>query len=506
MQAPYLSFKKIDFGYANAHTEAREKPELLLDGYIDYMEVSAKVETSKEWLILGYKGSGKTAVAERIKLKNLNNPHAFINLLNLEDFQYLKFLKIVKEQEAPEIVLPTAWSWLIYTFMLNSFFCDNSVHNISTDDFEDIRNAFKKMGLSPIKDIESLIKVSSENSFQLAIPRFADKKWTKKTESREVDIRWYLYNLRSFISKIRSNSKHLIIIDGLDDVLASTHLQVETISALIFEANRINHFLRENLVPAKIVVLCRTDIYEILGGANKNKIRQDYSIDLDWNSNPKSPNNSLLIKIANLRCENSLRQKVDIFSYFMPERFLWHFKTKKYLLDMTRHTPRDFLQLMKYIQLSCKGDKVARDELKDGLREYSNKYFLPEIYDELNGYANMTEIKGIISAISHLRKRDFSYKELQDACSEIDWCPDHSNLLKILHALYECSAIGNLRFTDEKRGYMFLSFKYRNRHSSFKKQEKIVLHRGLWRAFNLPTSNLEGSIDPDIETSFPKQY
>jgi len=495
-------FQKIQFGYANAHAEAQENPNLLLNGFYDFFDVGHKIEKGAEWLILGYKGSGKSAVAERFRLIFKSNSQKFVRLVYIQDFQYMKFLNIVKEKEAVETILPTAWSWIIYTFLLNSFFEDNSVTLNNPEEFEEIKNSFKRMGLSNVTDIDRLVDLSSQSTFRLSLPKFAQKQWTKESKKRDIDIRWYLYNLRPYIAKLKSESKHYIIIDGLDDVLVSSKVQFDTISSLIFEANRVNQFLKENRVPAKLVVLCRTDIFELLKGANKNKIRQDYSIDLDWNSNPKKPNQSMLIKIANIRGGLSIGKEVDVIDYFLPKK-IFSRSPKKYLLDMTRHTPRDFLQLMRYIQLSSKKDNMQFNEIKNGLREYSNKYFLPEIYDELNGYASIEEIQGIVKTISHLRVRDFNFNELVGACTETDWCPTPDILLKVLHALYECSAIGNVRYTTSKRK-RFLSFKYRNRHSSFKRQERIILHRGLWRAFNLPTSSLtlkskdETKIDPDI--------
>ncbi|WP_293389999.1 hypothetical protein, partial [Nevskia sp.] len=302
-------FKKIDFGYASAQAEARENPDLLIKGYLDLHNISDRVVNGREWLILGHKGSGKSAIAERLRLIYEDDPLHFVNVVNIEDFEYVKFSKIVRSSEAIETELPTAWSWLLYAYLLNSFFRDQGVQVDIPEEYEQVKSAFAEMGLSPVFDLNTIVRVSSENSFQLTIPKFAEQKWTKKTETAQVDIRWFIYNLRPFISNIRSQSKHLLIIDGLDDILATSATQYASIGALVFEVHRINDFLKKNYVPAKVVMLCRTDIFQLLSGANKNKIRQDYAIDLDWNSNPKAPDKSLLVRIGNLRAEISLDAK-----------------------------------------------------------------------------------------------------------------------------------------------------------------------------------------------------
>lgn len=491
-------FQRIDFGYASAQAEARENPALLTDGYLDLHNLSERVASGREWLILGYKGSGKSAIAERLRLIYENEPLMFVDVVNIEDFEYVKFSNIVRSSEALETELPTAWSWILYAYLLNSFFRDQGVSVDLPEEYEQVKSAFSEMGLSPVFDLNTIVRVSSESSFQLTIPRFAEKKWTKKTEAAQVDIRWFVYNLRPFIAKLRSQSKHILVIDGLDDILATSQTQYASIGALIFEVHRINDFLKKNSIPAKIVVLCRTDIFQLLGGANKNKIRQDYAIDLDWNSNPKAPGKSLLVQIGNIRASMSLKRKTDVASKYLPRRIEGK-NTLKMLLDMTRHTPRDYLQLLSYVQRSAASIPIQIDEMRNGIREYSSKYFLPEIHDELDGYASVEEIKGITAAIEQIAKRDFSYEDIQRSATDIGWNVSDEELEKVLRVLYECSAIGNVRVL-KRTGKRYLSYKYRNRNSHYKKNERIILHRGLWRAFNIQWEPFGPEIDPDVSS------
>lgn len=62
-------FRKIDFGNTDAQTESLTNPNLLIDGYYD-MENRVKrlLTTSSSFLVLGYKGSGKTALSEHLYL------------------------------------------------------------------------------------------------------------------------------------------------------------------------------------------------------------------------------------------------------------------------------------------------------------------------------------------------------------------------------------------------------------------------------------------------------
>ena len=276
---------------------------------------------------------------------------------------------------------------------------------------------------------------------------------------------------------VRGSSKHLLILDGLDDILLHEEIQYKSIAALILETARLNQLLMQNNVPAKIIVLCRTELFERLPGPNKNKIRQDSSVELDWYHNPSRPGRSKLVHLVNKRAQLADKQIKDIFIEFFP--IYWQKKKLflTFLLDHTRHTPRDFLQLLAHIQgcLVPRG-RIERNQILAGIRNYSSKYFLPEILDELVGYVTREQAEALIRVIS--RSRRFHFRDLSTHLLH-EGLLNQTEMLTLLKPLFDCSAIGNLR----KNGHW--SFKYRNRHSHLNPDERIVVHRGLWRAMNI---------------------
>src|SRR6185503_1087636 len=165
-------------------------------------------------------------------------------------------------------------------------------------------------------------------------------------------------------------------------------------------------------------------------------------------------------------------------------RTIFRRSTQKVLLDTTRHTPRDFLQILKYIQSTCSGPAADSASLKSGLRRYSVEYFLPEIVDELEGYATGSEVKEFFQLVGSLRSRDFLAKQIYDLLSKEGTTLTKEKVDTILRALFECSAIGNVQPRTD--GRQFLTFRFRNRHATFNIKEPLILHRGLWRALNLP--------------------
>jgi hypothetical protein len=483
MTTGVLDFQKIEFGFSSAEKERAEKPGLLMNGYIDLKQAREAALAGPKYLFLGYKGSGKSAIGERIELESLESHDTFARLVSLQDFPFTPFSKIIRGDSEPETKYPIAWSWILLIYLLESFARDNGLKHHNMDAFQDAIEAFRRMGLAPTDEPAKIVRTSSRNSFKLALPgKIGEFEWAGSETRPAADIPNFVDSLKELVTGVRSVSQHYLILDGLDDVLTSRDVQSKSLGALIFEVERLNTLFNKASVPAKIIVLCRTDLFERMPGANKNKIRQDSAVELDWYHNPQEPESSLLVHVAQLRMMRSLEQPYDLFSkFFVPttERQ----DTRTYLLEMTRHTPRDFLQLLAHMQEFATPGMLTENEIRAGMRSYSIKYFLPEIQDELSGYASTQEIAAFFRVVSRLRKRDFTFGELVAADRAMAKSLGEARLFEICDVLFECSGIGNIQHREG--GRTFYTFKYRNRHSTFVETEGLMLHRGLWKSMNI---------------------
>lgn len=128
--------------------------------------------------------------------------------------------------------------------------------------------------------------------------------------------------------------------------------------------------------------------------------------------------------------------------------------------------------------------KLSRDHIMSGLREYSIGYFLPEIRDELDGYLSGPDIDRLIDVLTAARAREFYYKDLKDAAALVG--ADDLDLEQAIRTLFECSALGTIqtRNFNGRRSVNF-TFRYRNRNSSVSMRDRFILHRGVWKALNL---------------------
>ena len=475
-------FQKIDFGLADAESERIHSPALLVDGYLDANGYIDKLLSDRYFLVIGPKGSGKSAIGSKISLLSETRDDLYVRQYTLRDFPYNKFDQLLPSKEATETRYPMNWQFILYATFLNSISHDTSACS-SFMKLDDGINIFKKMGLLEDVDLAQLVTRATKKEFELMIPKILSVKVLPNPQKKAA--METVYNgMKRLCKSVSTPNQHLIIIDGLDDVLTGRDRQYLSLSALFISTDRINKELKEHNVNAKVILLCRRDLLDKLKDPNLNKIITDYGIYLDWYQDVQNINATNLVQLINHRAKVTLKRDVDVFSEFFPENFTnteshsGNFNLKK-LLYRTRHTPRDTLQLMKHIQSYVSGEKVTVDNIKNGLRKYSIEYFRREIADELVGFITDHEQDCIFELLSSYGKSNFTLTEIREIVDSNERFKN-LDLVKIFTSLYNCNVVGNY---NERTNFM--NWKYRNHYSSFSPDQLILVHGGLLKALNL---------------------
>lgn len=479
MKDRHLKLKEIEFGKARAELEGARYPELLKNGYLDYKGIYDKLKSGEKFLVLGHKGCGKSAIGEKLRIEA--NRKA-VSIVHLEDFPFKSFGKIFSGASEAESKYPASWSWLLLLMIIDNLRNDPGARDAINIDYNKSIKQLGEFGFLPTNDIKKLIIQSSKTTFKAQIPKILE--YAKETSSAGSASDLQFLTLVEYLKKLTveysTEGGLVLVIDGLDDILTKREIQYQALSALIFEVDRLNLFFFNKKKEIHIVVLCRTELYERLPGPNKNKLRQDSAFELNWYHDPNQPYDSSLVKLINLRAKLSVGHEIDVFSEFMCS-IIDGKETLHYLLDMTRHTPRDLINLMNNLKDFHDSGKMDRQQIFSALRQYSIDYFEPEIRDEMVGYVNSSDYQKFCSLVSLVRQREFTFSTLSTRASEVGLSND--TLETILKALYDCGAIGNKWGTPSRSNRY--EFKFRNKNSTLDKSKTIVLHRGLWKALNL---------------------
>ena len=382
-----MDFRKINFGLSDAQSERMDYPNLLKDGYLNISQVIETVNNPRYFLFLGYKGSGKSSLSEHLKL--CENDY-IVEQQPLTNFPFKFFDKVINSEDRT-IKYKIIWRWLLCAYVLSSLCKDLKQIN------EDTRQAiaiFTQLGLFPVINISSLLKKSSTTTISATIKSLGISH-SVSTEYAEADMELLTNYVKNIITSFTETKPFLIIIDELDDILAPHGRQFENIAALINEVKELNAYFYYNNILVKIIVLCRTDMFEKLPGQNLNKIKQSNSFTFTWyREGIDSNKHSDLVNLINKRAKLTYPVINDVFKEFFPQKYN-NINIYSALLDYTRHTPRDFIQLINYIQQNCDSENVTKTAITKGIKNYSTDYFLPEISNELSGYLPSVAIQPV---------------------------------------------------------------------------------------------------------------
>lgn len=475
MNMNIFDFREIEFGMTDAQSEGKRFPNLLTSGYLEIMNLIDEALLPGRYVFLGYKGSGKSALSAHLKLTYKQTDGYFINEIMMKAFPYKLFSKVVKGDAEQEAKYPLAWRWILLLYILHSFDEDKAITGCDPTEWQNTINILQQYKLFPINSISELVNKTSKRTFKINLKIFEYSTEVENINTSENDISLLVGHLENLLKSIRTDNQHYLIIDGLDDYLSTRDSQNYAIISLINESKDLNDWLIEHGINFKIIVLCRKDIFDRLSDPNKNKIRQDYSFFINWfdESETDDYKKSNLIELANLRGRLTYPEIEDVFSELFPAYYEGK-SIYQALLEYTRHTPRDFLCLLKYIKKACTGKMVTDRDISRGIKSYSSEYFIGEIRDELAGYIKSAEeLNNIFSLLSDFRKREFKLSELEEFASQKDSFKN-LDLVRILSVLFDCSAIGHIK---ENLHYI----KYRNPNMTFSVNETIIIHKGLWR-------------------------
>ena len=164
-----MKFSDLKLGFASAEEESVSEPALLIDGYFDLNGIIKEVRYGSKFLILGYKGSGKSAISEHLKLTAQQESQLFVNTVFLGDFPYTDFKSIIKGDSEPEARYPLAWSWLLLLSLFDSFAKDEGSQSNRSGDFAKTIQTLRGLCLLPSPSLRQVVIVSSKKSFSLKL-------------------------------------------------------------------------------------------------------------------------------------------------------------------------------------------------------------------------------------------------------------------------------------------------------------------------------------------------
>lgn len=451
------------------------------DRYFWHVKEVEQIAKGDKYFVIGRKGAGKTALCEYFNRQK--NYDLFAEKLSFKNFPFNElYSKKNQSYTAPNEFI-TIWKYLIYSticrLMLKNEAVDISIRNELSQLYDDNTSLSRRLNKWIGKEFGiSLFGLSIKIAKQGGMPQ----SWTE-----HVDL------LEDLIMQYSGDATYFVLFDELDEDYrdVTSQQQYQQYSSLItslFKAVQDVRTTFSNQGGPKIfpVVFLRDDIYELVQDADKNKWG-DFRVDLNWDAEK-------IKKVIAFRISRALSPQC---SKILPFDDAWKLvfgtkligmgskqRTKVNTFDfISRSTllrPRDFVVYLQNCAEAAKDDSqiITPEIIKKVDKAFSN-YLREELTDEL--FAILPDISSIFDAISQLRKWNFSIKELETAyASQVKHgFIAEKNVKFVLQVLYLFSVIGN---TPRTGRYVF---RYQNREARLNFNERVVVHRGLFKSLQI---------------------
>jgi len=451
------------------------------DQYFWNVKEVSQIQAGDKYFVIGRKGSGKTAICEHFNQMRAHD--VFSDKLSFKNFPFNELYAHKNQKFTTPNQYITLWKYLIYSsvcrMMLKNEAVDAELRAELTKLYGDELPLSRRIGKWVAKEFGfSLFGISAKVSKD---PHVNQGEWTA-----------YVDYLEDILLSHAGEATYFILFDELDedyrDVIQAEQYQQYTalITSLFKAVQDVRTTLGANpALRVFPVVFLRDDIYEIVQDNDKNKWG-DFRVDLNWDI-------AKIKKVIAFRISRALNPTGESLEFEDAWRRVFgtgligigsgakrKTSTFEYIAQSTLLRPRDFVA---YLQ-NCAHDAdennqfITPDVVKRVDKAFSN-YLREELTDEL--FAILPDVVNIFDAISQLRKWNFSIDELEKTYGqqiERGFIKE-KNIKFVLQTLYLFSVIGNV--TARNRPV----FRYQNREARLNFNERVAVHRGLFKALQI---------------------
>ena len=490
-----MRYRDLYFGMSDSRNEANANHEEFVRSYVDLRGTAEAVLKGQKFLVLGPKGTGKSALAWYLRLTESSGAH-LTNVLDASSLPLAEIPRLQTGQDAGPERTVIAWRFILLCNYLELLLRDKKCSFKSEKEVKRVASLLRDYGFMGDASGKAIVNVST-TTMTIPIPKIGEI--YKKEQRSHLNIYNLVPYLESWASTALSDTRHVLLLDGLDSILLNDPKYDESLASLVQAAYTLNQRFLEHSSCGSIALLLRNDVFARieLSLPDSQKMRDDLSTQLDWRvlsgaAGIRSP----LMTLVNSKAAHALSiASVDVLSFF-PATITLGFRgqtqrkvpTFQYLLNMTRHTPRDLLRLFEEIRKIEEEQPTTRailrrDVIREGVLKYSTGYFVGAIRNEFAGAEGGPQAASMaISALKSLGKQEFDRDDFREALSEIatDAVADDRKLLELL---FYAGAIGNLIGRENER---YMQFYHRRDESEIYLKGRFFLHNALIHAWAMP--------------------
>lgn len=486
------NFNSLYFGRSTAEIEVGDDSERFFETYYDRWGIAKNIAKQNFFLVVGPKGSGKSAVGEYLRLaleKRYNSNHVFAASKKLDEISpgispiSSITSKLVQEQSTG--FTDSAWRLYLALQMLQLVAKDNGNSLARDPSFTKLSNELSRAGLIS-GDYPSVLRKVREGKAKVSLKGIVGFD-LGESETDEIAVGVLGSHIIDVLCSSSSDNHYLLVIDGLDRIIGDNDAYWLTLAGLLrVGADFHQKFLGAN-VDLRLIVMCRTDVIRRIRFADADHIVGDLSIHVGWAAEQTKAEDSPLWDYLARKAGIEPDALLSYFPEYVtvgqrsatnaPKKI----KTTDFLLQSTRSTPREMSLLMAALQRAVPpGGYVTGDRARTAVDEFASQNLITVMNAESTGLLNseinhhLEEILSSLPSAHHVER-----KHIEDILHRLNM--DKSLVGQITEFLFMAGLLGNF---DPKSEYV--QFYHRRDTYRFKREGPWSLHRGLMYAFNVP--------------------
>jgi hypothetical protein len=493
-------FRDLYFGKSDSKNELSDERDDFIKSFVDLNRITEDVISGDKTLVLGPKGTGKSALAWFLEASQNGNDY----LCAVQDASDLPLADIPRLQtgqvEGTERSV-SAWKFILLCNYLALRLKDQSCEVPNRGEVDRVTRLLREYGFMGDTSGRAILDIST-TTIEIPIPKVGGG--YRRERKSKLNIFSLLPYFEEWASNARSANRHMLLLDGLDSIFLNDQKYDESLASLVQAAYSINQRLASVGATGSIVLLLRPDVFNRVSLIlpDSQKMRDDFAVELDWRVlSGAAGKNAPLLRLVNEKAAKALGvTEVDVLSYF-PKWIqlggshgseIRYMDPLQYLLNLTRHTPRDLLRLFEEIRkveasgtFPTNGQELGGDVIREGTLQYSTKYFTGAIRNEFAGYENgAEEAQKALAALQGLRRQKFDRKEFAEQLAAAD--ETRSEVVdRLLRLLFFAGAVGN---SVDVPGGSYLQFYHRRDDSDVYLRGNFILHSALCHAWSIPFS------------------
>jgi hypothetical protein len=454
--------------------------------FFDYNNLYLESMKQKVFIILGRKGTGKSILGEFIKKQSNDDPEWFCHLISYKDFQFHALIQLENGDIRPNEYI-SIWEWVLLIELAK--LCLENKKLESYDEYEKLRVFFSENNFSMDLNTLKIIEITKQRNISGNVLRMVQGGGNYTVKSERGNYLNYIEDLRNVVIKLLklSGAKYTLICDELDDRFRNENTYKDSIISLIKAADKLNLLMINNNIDCKVMLLLRTDIFNILRDNDINKIRETNAIEIDWGttvSRDAALFDLIIYKAKQSISELQEKTRDEVYNALFSSNNNG-VSFEKFLLGRTFFRPRD---VIKFLNLARNQFPMSRSFNVNQLKKIEDKYssyFLKEIKDELCGHVSDDIMETGFLLLKQFNRFHFSYSDIKCFYEKDKRFFNKIDLDEMLKIFFDFGVIGNKWFNEYKnKDYYLWSFRERD-NVAIDYNKTFVIHLGLRRALSL---------------------